>query len=355
MHAKVSKLRTPWKQQAILEENLAFDGFARAGGIDVTEDGIVGTLCAKYWHPWVENTGKGTSNAAMVLAVCEVNGTSMKPHRTPWQIGKQYQADATVPNTGIWGSFPLSAWFAQRSAGYGYLVYSAAHQLWTAWYGATVGSHTGFAMHTYHRGAPGVSEEEYKEYVHPVPRDQVEPRKEASGPWRDHHRTGTGDHQASAAMRYHPKLQDIGLQKHTHGAVYMQQYGLSTPKGAFAPPGHKTGRLELVVGNDTGLQANALRPCGEDWLVAIIATSGNVCAKISQLGEIITWRVVEASVGKMPCGSNGGNCGDQAPGRMLRLANLGSPEQEARCGPDARFLLGFEKEDRHLACTVAQF
>ena len=309
----------------------------------------------------MENTGSSVSNAAMVLAVCEVNGTTMRQQRMPWQIGKQYQAEATAPNTGIWGSFPLSAWFAQRSAGYGYLVYSPAHQLWTAWYGATVGSHTGFAMHTYHKDAPTVSEEEYTEYAYPVPRDQVEPRQEASGPWKDHHRTGTGDHQASAAMRYHPRLKDIGLQKHTHGPVYMQQYGLAQdgsgqpPAGAFAPPGHKTGRLELVVGNETGLQANTLRPCGEDWLVAIIADTGNVCAKVTKLGEVALWRVIEASVGKMPCGSNGGNCGDQAPGRMLRLANLGTPEHEAsaRCGPDERFLLGFEKEDRFLSPRFA--
>ncbi|CAE7562026.1 unnamed protein product [Symbiodinium sp. CCMP2456] len=343
----VSKLRLPSQkgQPVLLAESEAFDGFARAGGIDMTEDGQVGTLCAKYWHPWVENTGKGVHNAAMVLAVCELNTTSMTKKK-PWQIGKQYQAEETAPNTGIWGSLPLSAWFAQRSAGYGYLVYSPAHRSWTAWYGATVGSHTGFAMHTYHRDAPAISAEDYEKYTYPVPRDQLELRSEASGPWRDHHRTGTGDHQASAALSYHPKLQDIGLQKHTHGAVYMQQYGLSATEGAFAPPGHKTGRLELSVGNDTGLQANALRPCGEGWLVGIIADSGNVCAKVSRLGEILLWKVIEASVGKMPCGSSGKNCGDQAPGRMLRLAHLGVDSDSSNCGPEQRFLMGFEKLDK---------
>ena len=39
----------------------------------------------------------------MVLAVCEVNASSMTKHRTPWQIGKQYQESVTAPNTGIWG------------------------------------------------------------------------------------------------------------------------------------------------------------------------------------------------------------------------------------------------------------
>lgn len=43
-----------------------------------------------------------------------------------------------------------------------------------------VGYHTGFAMHTYHRDAPGISEEEYAKYKYPVPREQVEPREEGS-------------------------------------------------------------------------------------------------------------------------------------------------------------------------------
>ena len=38
----------------VLEKSYAFDGFARAGGIDMTEDGIVGTLCAKLWHSGCE-------------------------------------------------------------------------------------------------------------------------------------------------------------------------------------------------------------------------------------------------------------------------------------------------------------
>lgn len=40
--------------------------------------------------------------------------------------------------------------------------------------------HTGFAMHTYHRDAPGISHEEYAKYKYPVPREQVEPREEGS-------------------------------------------------------------------------------------------------------------------------------------------------------------------------------
>ncbi|CAK9012932.1 unnamed protein product [Durusdinium trenchii] len=348
-----SKLKIGPQGAAILESSVAFEGFVRAGGVDVTEDGVLGMLCAKYWHPWVEHTNSHLDKAAMVLAVCEVNTSTMTRQRTPWQIGKQYQESTTAPNTGIWGSYPLTAWFAQRSAGYGYLLYAPAQQLWTAWYGATVGSHTGFAMHTYHRDAPEISQEEYAKYTYPVPREMVELREEAEGPWRDHHRTGTGDHQASAAWRYHPRLKDIGLQKHTHGPVYMQQYGLANgsvgqlPAGEFANPGHKTGRLEMLFGEDTGIQANALRPCGEDWIVGIIAkVGGNVCAKVTRLGEITTWKSIEPSVGKMPCGSSGGACGDGAKGRMLRIAPLGSSEEEALCGATARFLFGYEKEDR---------
>ena len=40
--------------------------------------------------------------------------------------------------------------------------------------------HTGFAMHTYHRDAPGISDEEYAKYKYPGPREQVEPREEGS-------------------------------------------------------------------------------------------------------------------------------------------------------------------------------
>ena len=62
-----------------------------------------------------------------------------------------------------------------------------------------------------------------------------------------------------------------------------------------------------------------------------------MCAKVSRFGEITTWKLIEASVGCTPCGSNGGCCGGQgyAGSRMVRIAPLGSTEQEARCGPEA--------------------
>ena len=100
----VSKLKIPRGQAPTLEKSHVFDGFVRAGGIDMTEDGVVGALCIKYWHPWVEHTNSHLDKAAMIVAVCEVNSTSMEEHRLPWQIGKQYQETVTAPNTGIWGS-----------------------------------------------------------------------------------------------------------------------------------------------------------------------------------------------------------------------------------------------------------
>ena len=345
----VSKLKIPWMGAPTLESSTAFDGFVRASGIDVTEDGIVGTLCVKYWHPWVENTNSHLDKAAMVLAVCEVNSATMEKNRLPWQIGKQYQESVTAPNTGIWGSYPLTAWFAQRSAGYGYLLYSPDHQIWTAWYGATVSYHTGYAMHSYRKNASAIDAAEYGEYKYPVPRGLVEVRREAEETI-DGHRQGTGDHQASAAWRYHPILKDIGLQKHAHDPVYMQQYGLARldpdglqPAGEFGDyhkSGHYFDRVEMSTENDTGRQANALRPCGDGWIMGIISDGGNVCAKVSRFGAITTWKVIESSVGCTPCGSNGGCCGGQgaAGSRMVRIAPLGSTEQEARCGADARFL-----------------
>eukprot|EP00913_Durusdinium_trenchii_P024568 g23063.t1 len=86
-----SKLKIGPQGAAILESSVAFEGFVRAGGVDVTEDGVLGMLCAKYWHPWVEHTNSHLDKAAMVLAVCEVNTSTMTRQRTPWQIGKQYQ------------------------------------------------------------------------------------------------------------------------------------------------------------------------------------------------------------------------------------------------------------------------
>merc|ERR1719203_2029082 len=111
---------------------------------------------------------------------------------TPWRIGKQYQAEVPAggpKSTGIWGSYPIASWFDQRSAGYGWLTYAPKHKSWSAWYGATVGSHTGFAMHTYQADAPQVSPSTFAQYEHPVPVEKVESREEnTTGLFSDHNR-----------------------------------------------------------------------------------------------------------------------------------------------------------------------
>lgn len=201
-------------------------------------------------------------------------------------------------------------------------------------------------MHTYSADAMPVSDAVYKQYAHPVPRDQVESREEIRASYLDRSRQGTGDHQATAAWRYNPVIGDIGLMKNTHGIVYMQQYGMSETSGAFHPPGHGSGRLDMKFGDDSGIQANSIRPCDDGWITAIITNNGNVCARITKDGVISVWKVIEQSVGKMPCMSNGANCGDGAAGRMARIAPLGSSEEDAACGAGARFLYGYEKEDK---------
>ena len=32
------------------------------------------------------------------------------------------------------------------------------------------------------------------------------------------------------------------------------------------------------------------RPCGEDWILGFPSTQGNVCAKVTRLGEITEWK-----------------------------------------------------------------
>ena len=61
----------------------------------------------------------------------------------------------------------------------------------------------------------------------------------------------------------------------------MQQYGLARldpeglqPAGHFGDyhkSGHYFDRVEMSTENDTGRQANALRPCGEGWIMGIIS------------------------------------------------------------------------------------
>jgi len=341
-----------------LQGSAFFDGFVRSGGIDITETGTLGTLCAKYVPSWVqacEGGGDDIGNCPLALAVCEVDAATMKVKDTPWRIGKQYQLTDAGSETGIWGSYAIQSWFAERSAGTGYLVYAPKSRQWTAWYGAMIGSHTGYAMHTYAHDAAPLSKGISDAFAHPLPIDEIAHRQETLvGPFADHNRRGTGDHQAGAAWHYHSGLGDIGLMKHNHGTVYMQQYGLVEPKGNFATEvdekgrhaAHSTGRLELTYNDDDAVLEGGLRQCGEDWILALVTKqNGNVCAKVSKGGVIQKWVSIEASVGLMPCSPSGGNCGDGRKGGLTRIAPLGTPEAKT-CGSAARFLFGYEKEDR---------
>ena len=91
----VSKATVAKGQVAQLVGNRFFDGFVRAGGIDMTEDGWVGTLCAKYWKPWHVHFSETKREAdagfaPLVLALCEVKASDLTVRGTPWRIGKQF-------------------------------------------------------------------------------------------------------------------------------------------------------------------------------------------------------------------------------------------------------------------------
>ncbi len=104
-------------------ESAAFDGFVRNGGIDITETGVVGTLCAKYVPAWMEacNPNPYSGYCPYALAVCEASretGTLQK-HGTPWRIGKQYIPEGTG-KAGAYTHYGTGG----QTAGYGYLTYA---------------------------------------------------------------------------------------------------------------------------------------------------------------------------------------------------------------------------------------
>lgn len=241
--------------------------------------------------------------------------------------------------------------FSQKSAGSGYLIYSRDHKSWSTWYGASWGSHSGYAMHTYDSDAEplpqttidGWKQGEYGDLV--LPGSEMQYRKENMGP-TDHHRRGTGDHQAGAVWSYHTGLKDIGLLKHTHGGVYMQQYGLNPisdttnpfyPTGKHGSAGDEanpetrppSSRVYLVHNGDTAKREGGLRQCGDDWILALnTEKGGNVCAIVDKRGNIKKWKTIE--------GSTGGWRG----GEMMRVAPLGQPVATT-CGAQGRFLFGY--------------
>merc|ERR1712000_67513 len=153
----------------------------------------------------------------------------------------------TPVNPGKAGAYTHSGTGGQ-TAGYGYLTYAPKTQQWSTWYGASWGTHSGYAMHTYNENAPDVAQDPSATYasLHLDP-TEIRNRQENWDP-TDHHRLGTGDHQAGGTWNYHTVLGDIGLLKHTHGGVYMQQYGLqdAAADSAFDPTKkHSHGRVYL--------------------------------------------------------------------------------------------------------------
>jgi hypothetical protein len=206
-------------------------------------------------------------------------------------------------------------------------------------------------MHTYKKNAPK-SDAKY-----PLPVEGVENREEIDGPWVDHNRPGTGDHQSGSATRYHPLLHDIGIHKSNHGFTFMQQYGLETPSGNIFKPGQgcdpkeddecdpkESGRLYMERNGDKEVLEGSLRPCGMNWITAFASEKGNVCAKVTKEGQITTWNVIDAGPPRTEDDTRK-HFGEYKR-RFVRLATLGSKEVEAKCGADARFLMGYENKDK---------
>jgi len=360
----ITKVRLAHGRAPQVEGDVAFDGFAVSGGIDITEDGIVGTLCAKLVPAWYrEFLGMDTHNlsrdyirnAPMLLAVCEADSKTMTAHGTPWRIGVSFvNPDKTdfqggdLLSYGIWGNYPIAGWFEQNGAGYGHLTYARKKQAWTAWYGATIGTHTGYEQHTYFRNA--TKESPRYPVLGNIPETVVEHRVESQGRWTD---SGQGDHQAGSAARYHPLVGDIFMQKHKHDELLMFQYGFEdVPSGNPLKGGMGNANEGLRLGwppgneSDWGRQEGSMRPCGEGIITAFVADGGHTCAVISKDGNIMKWVTIEKSTafGSMGNGPGKGEKPwiDSEYLRMTRLATLGSPEVAAQCGSDARFLMGYE-------------
>jgi len=349
----ISKLEIHPNAPTVLKDDKEFSGFVVAGGIDITEDGVVGTLCAKYVKSWMkeflsvpegdnpfDKKGK-PAYGPLLLAVCEVDTKTMTKH-IPWRIGKLFTREEEFT---MKGNYPLLNYWSRGSAGYGYLVYARQQQAWTTFYGATSGRHTGYAMHTYKKDAPKVNPEHGKM---PVPDTEVENREETSEK-EDYNdgRMGRGDHTAGAAMRYNPILGELYLQKHSHGEFNQQQYGFTPPRGEYVI-GHKQ-RLEggpvVKQNSEIGYMEGSLRPCGESMITAFISSKGaSKCARISKEGKIEVWRTISSDIGIPGYDFEIDRYArfDKQGLRMTRLATLGSPESEAKCGSSARFLVGYE-------------
>merc|ERR1719210_1120424 len=89
-----------------------------------------------------------------------------------------------------------------------------------------------------------------------------------------------------------------------------------------------------------------MRPCGESMISAFISKHGSTCARMSKEGKIEAWRTIskQISVAGYDWNEDRYKRVDALGLRMTRLATLGSPESEAKCGSEARFLMGYETE-----------
>merc|ERR1719210_893888 len=87
-----------------------------------------------------------------------------------------------------------------------------------------------------------------------------------------------------------------------------------------------------------------MRPCGESMISAFISKHGSTCARMSKEGKIEAWRTIskQISVAGYNWNEDRYQRVDALGLRMTRLATLGSPESEAKCGSEARFLMGYE-------------
>jgi len=329
-----------------------FPGFMRASDLDITPEGKIGTLCAEsvpeWSQAWLGYTKDGTSerddSSGLLLAVCHVDSSTMTPMGTPWRIGNAYGTQNGQKERHM-GSYPKASWWEIRDNGYGWLTFDTHLRTWTTWYGATAGWHTGLAMHTYPDNAS--RDEGPWQFTQAGVEYRVEPPAPGAygREYRDHHRDGTGDHQMGSMTRFNPRLKDIAIVKHHHIPLYMQQYGLETPVGRFAPgpdgrSGHKVGRLELScpAQSDVGRSEGAIRPCGHGWIMGIVTDKGNICARVNRYGKFVKWELIEASLWHA---AKDQNVKQYWRNKMVRIATLGYPESEARCGARGRFLMGY--------------
>eukprot|EP00973_Karenia_brevis_P052417 7282765-Karenia_brevis.AAC.1 len=79
-----------------------------------------------------------------------------------------------------------------------------------------------------------------------------------------------------------------------------------------------------MYNGDVATWEGGLRPCGMDWIVALVTYNGQVCAKVTHEGKIAKWNRIADWYGEHPY-----------PNRFLKIATLGSQEPEAKCGSNA--------------------